>query len=149
MNSSDMVQIRSAVAFWLDGPGSDQEKLEQVEADPELNTKVRIYIDIITELGISYRYRSVSRRLVREVWYPFIPDLWEKLQFFLYARQVNGVRTGYWLRYLAEEIEADAKKRERILRNRYRIPSDYYSVSAGERVPTAALRRRSGGAPGS
>lgn len=141
MNSSDMVEIRSAVNRWLEGPGTDAEKFEEAEGDPVLNAKLRIFIDILTELGIAYRYKAVSRRLVREIWYPFIPDYWLKLQFYVYGRQVNGARTGYWLRYLAEEIATDAAKRERLLERRYRIPTEYVSAATGQRSPTSDLRK--------
>lgn len=141
MNSSDMVEIRSAIHEWVDGPGTDLEKFAEAERDQVLNAKLRIFIDILTELGVAYRYKAVSRRLVREIWYPFIPDYWLKLQFYVYARQVNGARTGYWFRYLAEEIAADAAKRERLLERRYEIPSTYVSKATGQRAPTEGLKK--------
>ena len=140
MNTSDMAAVRAAINAWLDGPGTDLEKVEQAEKDHELYSKLLVFVDIITELGIAYRYRSVSRPLVREIWYPFIPNYWKRLQFFIYARQVAGVRTGYWFRYLAEEIQADAEKREKTLAKRYQIPKTYFSDSAGESKPTDSLR---------
>lgn len=140
MNSSDMVDIRSAIHEWLDAPGTDAEKFETAEKDQVLNAKLRIFIDILTELGVAYRYKAVSRKLVREIWYPFIPDYWAKLQFYIYGRQVNGARTGYWFRYLAEEISTDAAKRERLLTDRYALPRSYLSPGSGREELTSSLR---------
>ena len=143
MNSSDMVEIRSAIHEWLEGPGTDAEKFSEAERDQVLNAQLRIFIDIITELGVAYRYKAVSRPLVREIWYPFIPNYWDKLQFYIYGRQVNGARTGYWFRYLAEEIAADAAKREGLLQRRYRLPGTYLSPATGEQAPVSALKKGS------
>ncbi len=139
MNSADMVEIRSAVNQWLSQSGSDRDKFVRLADDENLHVQLKIFMDIITELGIAYRYRSVSRALVREIWYPFIPDYWERLQFYIYASQVNGQRTGYWFRYLAEEISSAAQKRENTLTKRYAIPEQYYSASSDSWLPTDQL----------
>ena len=140
MNSSDMAEIRSAIDEWLDAPGSDADKFREISRDPHLSVKLKIFVDIITELGVAYRYRSVSRFLVREIWYPFIPSYWKKLQFYYYAAQLNGTRTGYWFRYLAEEIGADASRRESVLERRYRVPEQYFSAQADAFVSVEELR---------
>lgn len=136
MNSADMVEMRSAVNRWLDQPIDDREKFAQLSGDEDLRVQLGIFMDIITELGIAYRYRAVSRKLVREIWYPFIPKYWGRLQFYVYASQVGGHRTGYWFRYLAEEISRAADKQEQTLQKRYAIPDRYYSEAADEWLDT-------------
>lgn len=65
----------------------------------------------------------------------------DKLHFYIYGRQVNGARTGYWFRYLAEEIDADAAKREGLLQRRYRLPGTDLSPATGEQAPVSALKK--------
>ncbi|MCG8467664.1 MAG: hypothetical protein MJB57_05555 [Gemmatimonadetes bacterium] len=139
MNSPDMVEMRSAVNRWLDQPIGDREKFAQLSEDEELRVQLNIFLDIITELGIAYRYRSVSRKLVREIWYPLVPSYWDRLQFYAYSSQLKGHRTGYWFRYLAEEISASAASREKTLQKRYEIPEKYYSAAADAWLPTREL----------
>jgi len=140
MNRPDMVRIRQVVNVWIESPATDREKLDAIERDPELQVCVKIFMDIVTELGIAYRYRAVSRDLVREIWYPFIPSYWQKLQFYAYACQLKGIRTGYWFRFLAEEIGGHMGRREKILAQRYALPDHYYSPERRDHVPLGTLR---------
>ena len=128
LNSPEMAKVRSVVNQWLDEPNSELDKIKIANQDKHLEVQLKIFFDVFTELGIAYKYKSISRRLTREIFFPMIPKYWKKMQFYIYSEQLKGHKTGYWFKYLATEIDHFEKRNKKLMRKRYKRPITYYSL---------------------
>lgn len=127
MNAPGMQEIRSEVNKWARSEDSDCKKLDALEKNHKLQAQLTIFFDIITELGIAYKYNVVDRDMVRDTWSPFIPIYWGRLQFYIYGERVRGHRVGYYFKLLADDIIAHDAEMEPEYKRRYAYPPTYQS----------------------
>ncbi len=104
VNSPSLVGIRKDLETWLNSHDSDQQKLDALADDKELLAKFNIIYNVMTELGIAYKYRIVHRKLIREIFFPLVPNYWKKLHFVIYDRRLRGAKVGEHFEYLAKQI---------------------------------------------
>ncbi|MFM9966766.1 MAG: hypothetical protein ACKV2Q_36805 [Planctomycetaceae bacterium] len=104
MNHPNMAEVRTRVDQWLDSGRTDEERLRELQEDFALRARVRMFYNMITELAIAYRYRTISRKLTLEIWDPLVPEYWEKMQFHIQDTRAKGVSVGHNFEYLANEF---------------------------------------------
>jgi len=129
LNTPEMAKYRSEINEWLKKDNSEITKYSLIKENPQLESQLKIFFDVFTELGIAYKFRAVSRKMTKEIFFPFIPKYWKKLQFYIYLEQLNGEKVGYWFGYLAEEINAFQNKNNKRIDIRYKLPNNYYSIT--------------------
>ena len=125
VNNPEFAMVRAEIDRWLDSGTSDKEKLQALRADKELQSSLRMFMNILTELGIAYKYNIVDREMTNEIWNPLIPNYWEKLQFYVYGYRINGENTGYYFEYLAKEITKYNSENAEEIKSRYPLPKTY------------------------
>lgn len=111
LNSVDMVEIRADIDEWLSSEKSMKEKIMVAENDKELSAKLTIWMNIFTELGISYKNKIIRRKLTREIFYPMIPNYWKKLEFYIVHKRNKGNQIGYNFEYIAKEVQKIEKRK--------------------------------------
>lgn len=67
MNHPSMIEVRAAIDKWLNSDRSDEERLSKLEKNLLLDSQVRTFYNLITELAIAYRYRTIDRNLTLEI----------------------------------------------------------------------------------
>lgn len=75
--------------------------------------------EYLYELGISYKYRIIRRKLTREIFYPMIPNYWDKLSFYIQDIRENGSAIGFYFEYISKEIRKIEGKNQSSLKKRY------------------------------
>ena len=130
MNSPEMARIRGEIDRWLNTSDDDAVRLNKLAEDADLASKVMVFINIITELGIAYEAGLVNKNLTHEIWYPMIPRYWERLQFYVYDTRRSGYPVGHYLEMMAQKIDDYAKKKD--LSSRYKAPCPIRSDSSEE-----------------
>lgn len=113
MNHPDMVEVRAAVDKWLASGCTDEERLYELEKDLVLKARIRTFANMITELAIAYRYRTIDRSLTLEIWDPLIPKYWGKMRFYFEDQRARGIALGHNFEYLANEFSMKERKQFR------------------------------------
>lgn len=119
MNTGEMAQIRAEIDQWISSEKTDAEKCELAESNKELSAKLMMWINIFTEIGISYKQRIIRRKLTRELFYPMIPNYWRDLLFYIDHKRNKGHAIGYYFEYLAKEVKKMEGKNKANLHKRY------------------------------
>ena len=78
-----------------------------------------MWINIFTEIGISYKQRIIHRRLTRELFYPMIPNYWKGLHFYINYRRKKGYPIGFYFEYIVNEVKKTEGKNKSSLLKRY------------------------------
>ena len=107
-NTPSMIETRAIVEKWsnLD----DGEKMKQLENDIDLFYRINLIYNIITEIGISYKYRIIDRKLACEVFYPLIPLWSKKIHPYIFFRRNRGERFGFYLELINKAISTHHEK---------------------------------------
>ena len=115
-NNPSMVTIRADVEAWLGKDNSIDQKLEELEDDNELFSKVTIIYNLLTEFAIAYNYGLVSTKISHQIWFPLLPKYWRRLRFYINHSRRTGSHIGYSLEKVALRIE-DYNRRKGFLVN--------------------------------
>ena len=145
INTPEIARVRAKIDQWLDSDKTDREKLNILYSHRELELSLVMFLNIITELAISYKYRVVSRKMTREIWNPLIPKYWDRLQFYVYGDRLKGVQTGFYFEYLTKEIESHNDRRKKQIFDRYKVP-DFYFFNGEQRLTENLRLVEQGGA---
>lgn len=137
INNPEVTEIRGRIDAWLSMPVSDLEKLKALEDDKNLASSLRMFLNIITELGIAYQNNIVDKTMTKEIWNPLIPMYWNKLQFYIFAERLKGNKAGYFFEYLSKEIEEYNQAHKIEIEGRYTVPEEY--IVDGQRRKTKDL----------
>ena len=122
LNTAEMTSIRAEIDEWITSDTTETEKCESALNDKELNAKIMMWINIFTEIGISYKQRIIRRKLTRELFYPMIPNYWEGLNFYISYRRKKGYPIGYYFEYLTSEVKkAEGKDKSTLLKRYFEI----------------------------
>jgi hypothetical protein len=119
LNTAEMTSIRAEIDEWITSDATEMEKCNSAHKDKELNAKIMMWINIFTEIGISYKQRIISRKLTRELFYPMIPNYWEGLNFYISYRRQEGYPIGYYFEYISNEVKKTEGKNKSTLLKRY------------------------------
>ncbi len=119
LNTSEMASIRAEIDEWINSDKTDKEKCIHANQNKDLNAKVMMWINIFTEIGISYKKKIIRRRLTRELFYPMIPKYWNDLYFYIDYRRKQGYPIGFYFEYLAAEVKKTEGKNRSTLLKRY------------------------------
>lgn len=119
MNHSSMVLIRADVDNWLESTDSIEAKLERVRKDSELNTKVTIIYNLLTELAIAHDSRIIDRRMTYKIWFPLVPRYRHRLEFYISDSCTRGKPLGQSLRKFSDLVEAYNRKKGFVLEGEF------------------------------
>lgn len=108
-NSPSMIQTRAIVEKWA--KGNNQEKIRQIREDKEIYYHVNLIYNMITEIGISYQYRVINRKLACIIFDPLIPAYWDKMKVFILNDRAPGATVGYGFEKIALEILKSRNKK--------------------------------------
>ncbi len=119
MNTGEMALIRAEIDQWISLEKTDAEKCELADRDKQLSAKLMMWINIFTEIGISYKQRIIRRKLTRELFYPMVPNYWRDLLFYIEHKRRKGHAIGYYFEFLANEVRKMEGKNKSNLFKRY------------------------------
>jgi len=119
LNTGEMASIRAEIDEWINSDMTDKEKCKFALKTKELNAKIMMWINIFTEIGISYKQRIIHRKLTRELFYPMIPNYWRDLYFYIDYRRKKDYPIGYYFEYIANEVKKTEGKNKSTLLKRY------------------------------
>lgn len=109
-NTPNMIEIRAAVDEWSDK--SRGEQIEQLMSDKNTYNKVTLIYNIITEIGVSYRYRVINRKMAREIFDPLIPHYWLKIEPYISFKREMGVDLGKNFKIIVDAINQNRNKKK-------------------------------------
>ena len=118
MNSPAMVEIRASFDQLLQSNLTDEQKIQRLTTDQVLKSRYRIVYNLLTELAIAYRYRTINRRMAQSIWDPMIEEHWCKMEPVIRYWRANGSDYGYHLEYLRDELLRSRALRDRPARDR-------------------------------
>ena len=78
-----MIETRCSVDSWLDRSEDNKKRIVMLEEDVELRTKVRVFLSFCNQISIAYRFGALHKNMAFDIWNPFIPDYWSKLEFYM------------------------------------------------------------------
>lgn len=119
LNTGEMALIRAEIDEWINSDMTEKEKCKLALKNKVLNAKIMMWINIFTEIGISYKQRIIHRKLTRELFYPMIPNYWKDLYFYIDYRRKKGYPIGYYFEYIANEVKKTEGKNKSTLQKRY------------------------------
>ncbi|MDU8885891.1 hypothetical protein RXV94_06945 [Yeosuana sp. MJ-SS3] len=119
LNTSEMASIRAEIDEWLNSDMNEKQKCKFAVKTKDLNAKIMVWLNIFTEIGISYKQRIIRRKLTRELFYPMIPNYWKELHFYINYRRKKGYPIGYYFEYIANEVRKTEGKNKSTLLKRY------------------------------
>ena len=124
LNTGEMAQIRAEIDEWICSDKTNKEKCKYADQNKELSAKIMMWINIFTEIGISYKQRIIRRKLTRELFYPMIPTYWKDLFFYIKYKRGKGYPIGYYFEYLSKEVRKTEGKNKSTLLKRYSYIAD-------------------------
>lgn len=107
-NTPTMIETRAVVEKW--SKLSHEEQLQKLEEDSELFYKVNLIYNLITEIGISYKYKIINRKLTCEIFDPLVPLLNETIQPFIYLARKKDKPLGFYTQMISDTILTYRKK---------------------------------------
>lgn len=61
---------------------SDEDKIKEIESDPELHAKFMLVHNIFTEVAIAYNFNLIDKKLVLVTWGDLIVSYFKKFEFY-------------------------------------------------------------------
>lgn len=95
-----MIPIRISVDKWLNSECSDEEKIKDIESDPELYAKFMLVHNIFTEVAIAYKFNLIDKKLILVTWGDLIPGFFKKLEFYYKYKDPKREKMGVYLESL-------------------------------------------------
>ncbi len=118
-NSGEMRDLRARVDAWIAGGRSIENLFAEGttldDASQQDREALRLFSNFFQELGTAYKYRTVNRAYVWDVFGALILKYGEELAPFICESRVRANRVGLYIdfEYLAEDIQKmDAKKQK-------------------------------------
>ena len=107
-----MVEARKEVHKWF--KLDDLEKIEKLENNLDIYYKVSLFYNFITEIGISYKFRIISRKITRQIFDPLIPIYYEIVEPYIWLNREKGTKLGWYARYVYDSILKKRKNNKEI-----------------------------------
>lgn len=101
-NTPSMIQTRKVVDEW--SIMDEEEKLKSYKEDFNLRQHIALIYSLITEIGISYQYGVINRKMTCLIFDPLIPNYWEKLEVFIIHQPKSNYPYGYSFKKLVDAI---------------------------------------------
>lgn len=101
-NNVNMIEIRAEIEQWARLP--EEKQIESLNNNIELYYKINLVYSLITEIGISYRYRIIHRKMTRDIFNPLIPLYWLNTKTFINYNRENGKNLGRSFKELVDSI---------------------------------------------
>ncbi len=111
-NSPSMIGARSTVKKWSEL--NNEQKIQKLKEDTDLYYKVGLFYNLITEIGISYKYRVISRKITHQIFDPLIPNYYLDIEPYIWLNMKNEIKMGWYARYIYDLIIKNRKKNTKI-----------------------------------
>ena len=95
LNTNAMIEVRTAIEHWLSSSPDDEKRLQNLSADKQLQFRLHLLINVLTEMAIACRLRMVHRGVIRSAWAGVCSKYWQRLGFYLRDRRSRGAFVGY------------------------------------------------------
>jgi hypothetical protein len=105
LSKPEIVEVRAAVDEWLASSNDDDARINLLENDCKLHSRVRVFVSFCNQVSTAYRFGAIFREMAFHIWFPFIPNYWEKLRFYMVWRSSQGYEVGGDFERFAKEIE--------------------------------------------
>ena len=83
----------------------DKERIKLIENDIQLHTSVRVFLSFCNQVSIAHRFGVIHKKMAFDIWHPFIPYYWDKIEFYIKWRRENGYNTGNNFQAFAKAIK--------------------------------------------
>lgn len=83
LNTPDMVRTRVIIEDWLKKYPDNEARIKAVENDTDLKFHLTALVNLLTELGIAYKFRLIHPKMAFMLWDPVAVTYWEKLEFYI------------------------------------------------------------------
>lgn len=123
-NSVDMIETRAKVDEWTASSTDDEERLRKLEENHLLNAHVKAFLNLLTELAIAHRYGLLIPEVTFQLWYPAVPEQWERLRFYIVSNRNRGIEIGVNFEIFYRDMvryRSDWKRRFPILGHLFRV----------------------------
>lgn len=116
LSKPEIVEIRAAVDEWLESSTDDDVRTRMLEKDCKLHSQVRVFVSFCNQVSTAYRFGAIYKDMAFHIWYPFIPNYWERLKFYMIWRSSQGYEVGGDFEKFAKEISKHYAKRNHAIR---------------------------------
>lgn len=101
-----VIDTRAKVDAWLLSSEEDDTRLQILEKDHELHAHVKAFLSFCNQVSIAYRFGTLYNKMAFDIWFPFIPNYWERLHFYILWQRANGYPVGHNFEQFAKDIRA-------------------------------------------
>jgi hypothetical protein len=82
-----VINTRAKVDAWLASSDDDNIRLKALENDHDLHAHVKAFISFCNQVSIAYRFDTLYNEMAFDIWFPFIPNYWNCLHFYILSRR--------------------------------------------------------------
>lgn len=122
LSKPEIVEIRAAVDAWIDSSTDDEIRTSMLEKDCKLHAQVRVFVSFCNQVSTAYRFGTIYKDMAFHIWFPFIPNYWEKLKFYMVWRSSQGYEMGGDFEKFATAINRHHERRRDAIRKGKRRP---------------------------
>ncbi|MBW4692665.1 MAG: hypothetical protein KME27_12970 [Lyngbya sp. HA4199-MV5] len=105
LSKPEIVEVRAAVDEWLASSTDNDARINLLKNDCKLHSQVRVFVSFCNQVSTAYRFGAIFREMAFHIWFPFIPNYWKKLEFYMTWRSSQGYEVGGDFERFAKEIE--------------------------------------------
>ncbi|MGD1929980.1 MAG: hypothetical protein ACFB12_13830 [Leptolyngbyaceae cyanobacterium] len=116
LSKPEVIEVRAAVDEWLASSSDDNARIKHLEKDCKLHSQVRVFVSFCNQVSTAYRFRAIYKDMAFHIWFPFIPNYWEKLKFYMLWRSSQGYEVGGDFERFAQDINKHHFRRNNSIR---------------------------------
>ncbi len=119
LSDPSIIETRAIVDEWLASSNDDNERIEALNKDHKLHIHVRAFLSFCNQIAIAYRFGAIHKAMAFDIWFPFVPYYWEKLEFYILWRRSQGYKVGENFERFTKDIQTfQAKQGKAIYRGK-------------------------------